>query len=63
MDGSTSSSEHYYQRAPADQTIVLSYREPDQSAEILEQFAQRDALDLLMRIANLKKYSLQRWPS
>lgn len=40
---------------PQIQTIVLSYLEPDQSAEILAQFAQRDALDLLMRIANLEE--------
>ncbi|MBF4296469.1 flagellar motor switch protein FliG, partial [Vibrio anguillarum] len=40
---------------PQIQTIVLSYLEPDQSAEILAQFAQRDSLDLLMRIANLEE--------
>ncbi|MEZ8143456.1 flagellar motor switch protein FliG [Enterovibrio norvegicus FF-33] len=40
---------------PQIQTIVLSYLEPEQSAEILTQFAERDALDLVMRIANLEE--------
>ncbi|MGD8109502.1 flagellar motor switch protein FliG [Vibrio sp. TRT 21S02] len=40
---------------PQIQTIVLSYLEPDQSAEILTQFAERDRLDLVMRIANLEE--------
>jgi len=40
---------------PQIQTIVLSYLEPDQSAEILNQFAERDRLDLMMRIANLEE--------
>ncbi|MFB9134895.1 flagellar motor switch protein FliG [Vibrio sp. AK197] len=40
---------------PQIQTIVLSYLEPDQSAEILSQFAERDRLDLMMRIANLEE--------
>ncbi|CAM3585880.1 MULTISPECIES: flagellar motor switch protein FliG [Vibrio] len=40
---------------PQIQTIVLSYLEPDQSAEILTQFAERDALDLVMRIATLEE--------
>ncbi|WP_100753292.1 flagellar motor switch protein FliG [Vibrio salilacus] len=40
---------------PQIQTIVLSYLEPDQSAEILSQFAERDRLDLVMRIANLEE--------
>ncbi|MED5526688.1 MAG: flagellar motor switch protein FliG [Pseudomonadota bacterium] len=40
---------------PQIQTIVLSYLDPDQSAEILSQFADRDRLDLLMRIANLEE--------
>jgi len=40
---------------PQIQTIVLSYLEPDQSAEILAQFAERDRLDLLMRIAHLEE--------
>jgi flagellar motor switch protein FliG len=40
---------------PQIQTIVLSYLEPDQSAEILAQFAERDRLDLMMRIANLEE--------
>ncbi|WP_353958824.1 flagellar motor switch protein FliG, partial [Vibrio ostreicida] len=40
---------------PQIQTIVLSYLEPDQSAEILTQFAERDRLDLMMRIANLEE--------
>jgi flagellar motor switch protein FliG len=40
---------------PQIQTIVLSYLEPDQSAEILAQFVERDRLDLMMRIANLEE--------
>ncbi|MBF8999490.1 MULTISPECIES: flagellar motor switch protein FliG [Vibrio] len=40
---------------PQIQTIVLSYLEPDQSAEIMAQFAERDRLDLMMRIANLEE--------
>ena len=40
---------------PQIQTIVLSYLEADQSAEILTQFAERDRLDLMMRIANLEE--------
>lgn len=40
---------------PQIQTIVLSYLEPDQSAEILAQFSERDRLQLLMRIANLEE--------
>ncbi len=40
---------------PQIQTIVLSYLEADQSAEILSQFAERDRLDLMMRIANLEE--------
>ncbi|MCG3721566.1 flagellar motor switch protein FliG [Vibrio cincinnatiensis] len=40
---------------PQIQTIVLSYLEPDQSAEILAQFSERDRLDLMMRIANLEE--------
>ena len=40
---------------PQIQTIVLSYLDPDQSAEILAQFSERDRLDLMMRIANLEE--------
>lgn len=40
---------------PQIQTIVLSYLDPDQSAEILSQFAERVRLDLMMRIANLEE--------
>lgn len=40
---------------PQIQTIVLSYLEPEQSAVILSQFAERDALDLIMRIATLEE--------
>jgi flagellar motor switch protein FliG len=40
---------------PQIQTIVLSYLDPDQSAEILAQFAERDRLDLMLRIANLEE--------
>lgn len=40
---------------PQIQTIVLSYLDPDQSAEILAQFPERDRLDLMMRIANLEE--------
>ena len=39
---------------PQIQTIVLSYLEPEQSAEILAQFPEKVRLDLLMRIANLE---------
>ncbi|MBC7002156.1 flagellar motor switch protein FliG [Photobacterium sp. BZF1] len=40
---------------PQIQTIVLSYLEPEQSAEILAQFPERVRLDLMMRIANLEE--------
>ena len=40
---------------PQIQTIVLSYLEPEQSAEILSQFPEKVHLDLTMRIANLEE--------
>ena len=40
---------------PQIQTIVLSYLEPEQSAEILSQFPEQVRLDLVMRIANLEE--------
>ncbi len=40
---------------PQIQTIVMSYLEPDQSAEILSQFPEKVRLDLLMRVANLEE--------
>lgn len=40
---------------PQIQTIVLSYLEPEQSAEILGQFPEPVRLDLIMRIANLEE--------
>jgi flagellar motor switch protein FliG len=40
---------------PQIQTIVLSYLEPEQSAEILSQFPEKVRLDLTMRIANLEE--------
>ncbi|WP_462163528.1 flagellar motor switch protein FliG [Pseudoalteromonas xiamenensis] len=40
---------------PQIQTIVLSYLEPEQSAEILSQFPEKVRLDLMMRIANLEE--------
>ncbi|MDD6176767.1 MAG: flagellar motor switch protein FliG [Succinivibrionaceae bacterium] len=40
---------------PQIQTIVLSYLEPEQSAEILSQFPEPVRLDLIMRIANLEE--------
>ncbi|WP_028117915.1 flagellar motor switch protein FliG [Ferrimonas senticii] len=40
---------------PQIQTIVLSYLEPDQAAQILGQFSERSRLDLMMRIANLEE--------
>ncbi len=40
---------------PQIQTIVLSYLEAEQSAEILSQFAEKVRLDLMMRIANLEE--------
>ena len=40
---------------PQIQTIVLSYLDPEQSAEILSQFPERVRLDLIMRIANLEE--------
>lgn len=55
MDGPSPSGKHHCQRAPAIQTIVLSYLEADQSAEILSQFPERVRLDLMMRIANLEE--------
>jgi len=40
---------------PQIQTIVLSYLEPEQSAEIIGQFSEKVRLDLMMRIANLEE--------
>ncbi len=40
---------------PQIQTIVLSYLDPDQSAEIMSQFTEKVRLDLMMRIANLEE--------
>ena len=40
---------------PQIQTIVLSYLDPEQSAEIMTQFADKVRLDLMMRIANLEE--------
>ncbi len=40
---------------PQIQTIVLSYLEPEQSAEIMGQFQEKVRLDLMMRIANLEE--------
>ncbi len=40
---------------PQIQTIVLSYLAPEQSAEIMTQFAEKVRLDLMMRIANLEE--------
>ncbi len=40
---------------PQIQTIVLSYLEPEQSAEIMSQFTEKVRLDLMMRIANLEE--------
>ncbi len=40
---------------PQIQTIVLSYLDPEQSAEILSQFPEQVRLDLVMRIANLEE--------
>lgn len=40
---------------PQIQTIVLSYLEPEQSAEIMSQFPEQVRLDLIMRIANLEE--------
>ncbi len=40
---------------PQIQTIVLAYLEPEQSAEIMNQFSEKVRLDLMMRIANLEE--------
>jgi len=40
---------------PQIQTIVLSYLDPEQSAEILTQFSEKNRLDLMMRIADLEE--------
>jgi flagellar motor switch protein FliG len=40
---------------PQIQTIVLSYLEPEQSAEIITQFPEKIRLDLMMRIADLEE--------
>lgn len=40
---------------PQIQTIVLSYLDPEQSAEILTQFPEKNRLDLMMRIAGLEE--------
>jgi flagellar motor switch protein FliG len=40
---------------PQIQTIVMSYLDADQSAEILSQFPEKVRLDLMMRVANLEE--------
>jgi len=40
---------------PQIQTIVLSYLDPEQSAEIITQFPEKTRLDLMMRIADLEE--------
>jgi len=40
---------------PQIQTIVMSYLDADQSAEIMSQFPEKVRLDLMMRIANLEE--------
>ena len=40
---------------PQIQTIVLSYLDPEQSAQILSQFPESSRLDLIMRIATLEE--------
>lgn len=40
---------------PQIQTIVLSYLDPEQSAQILSQFPETNRLDLIMRIATLEE--------
>lgn len=40
---------------PQIQTIVMSYLDPEQSAEILANFPEKVRLDLLMRVANLEE--------
>ena len=40
---------------PQIQTIVLSYLDPEQSADILSQFPEKVRLDLIMRIASLEE--------
>ena len=40
---------------PQIQTIVLSYLEPEQSAQIISQFPEKVRLDLMMRIADLEE--------
>jgi len=40
---------------PQIQTIVLSYLDPEQSAEIITQFPEKIRLDLMMRIADLEE--------
>ncbi|QIZ77355.1 flagellar motor switch protein FliG [Ferrimonas lipolytica] len=40
---------------PQIQTIVLSYLEADQAAQILSQFSERVRLDLMMRVSNLEE--------
>ena len=50
---------------PQIQTIVLSYLDPEQSAEILSQFPEPVRLDLILRIADLEEvqpvHRLPRW--
>ncbi len=40
---------------PQIQTLVMSYLDPEQSAEIMSQFSEKVRLDLMMRIANLEE--------
>lgn len=40
---------------PQIQTIVLSYLDPEQSAQIISQFPEKNRLDLMLRIADLEE--------
>ena len=55
MDGCPPGASIIQNEHPQIQTIVLSYLEPEQSAEILSQFPEQVRLDLVMRIANLEE--------
>ena len=46
VDGCPPGGQHHQNEHPQIQTIVLSYLEPEQSAEILSQFPEQVRLDL-----------------
>ena len=56
MDGVAGSGGHYRYEHPQIQAIVISYLDPDQSAEILSNFDEKVRLDIVMQVAALETH-------